>query len=209
LCANEYAVIRKFQNKSSFATYLRVVISKTFLDYRRRLWGKWTPSAQAKRFGAIGVQLEKLIYRDKHPFDAACDILIQKHSLTIDRQTLREMFAKLPRRSPPCQIDGDYEISYVASVDEADSGVISHERDQRVAEAMVALHAALRALPDDDRAIIRLLYLERMSIADIARGLRLDQKRLYPRIQRLLASLRKSLADRHISPDVLRDLDPG
>src|SRR5215831_17005220 len=109
LCDDNYAVIRKFQNKSSVATYLTVVINKTFLDHRRRLWGKWTPSAQAKRFGAVGVQLEKLIYREKHSFDAACDVLIQKHSLTIDRQMLREMFAKLPRRSPPCQISGDNE----------------------------------------------------------------------------------------------------
>src|SRR5215831_20170070 len=29
LCANDYAVIRQFQNKSRFATYLTVVINKT------------------------------------------------------------------------------------------------------------------------------------------------------------------------------------
>jgi RNA polymerase sigma factor (sigma-70 family) len=209
LCANDYAVIRKFQNKSSFATYLTVVINKTFLDHRRRLWGKWTPSTQAKRFGPIGVQFEKLIYRDRHSFDAACDILIQKHPLTIDRQTLREMFAKLPRRSPPRRIDGDSEIPHVATDDEADTDVIAQERGQRVADAMRALDATLRALPDEDRAIIRLLYFERMSIADVARSLHLEQKRLYPRLQRLLARLKKSLAERDISPDVVGDLDPG
>jgi RNA polymerase sigma factor (sigma-70 family) len=209
LCDNDYAVIRKFQNKSSFATYLTVVINKTFLDHRRRQWGKWTPSAQAKRFGAVGVQLEKLIYRDRHSFDAACEILAQKYSVTIARETLREMFAKLPRRSPPRRIDGGDEIPHVPSGDEADAGMIAQERDQRIAEAKLALHAALRALPDEDRAIIRLLYFERMSIADIARSFHLEQKRLYPRIRRLLASLRKSLADQHISAAVLGDLDPS
>lgn len=207
LCDNDYAVIRKFQNKCSFTTYLTVVINKTFLDHRRRLWGKWTPSAQAKRLGAAGMLLEKLIYRDGHSFEAACEIVTQKHSTTIDRRTLREMFSKLPRRSAR-RFDGDDEIPYVPSGDEADSDVIARERDQQIAEAMDALHAALRALPDEDRAIIRLLYFERMSIADIARGLHLDQKRLYPRVQRLLTSLRKSLADRHVSADVLVELDP-
>ena len=209
LCANDYAIIRKFEGKSSFATYLTVVINKTFLDHRRRVWGKWTPSTQARRFGAIGVQLERLIYRDRHSFDAACDILIQKHSSTIDRQTLREMFATLPRRSPPRQIHGDDEILYVASDDEADTGVIAQERDQRIADAMLALHAALSALPDEDQVIIRLFYFERMSIADVARSLHLEQKRLYPRLQRLLVRLRRSLADRHVSPDVVGDLDPS
>ena len=33
---NDYAVIRKFQNKGSFATYLTVMINMTFLDHRRR-----------------------------------------------------------------------------------------------------------------------------------------------------------------------------
>jgi len=204
---NDYAVIRKFRAKSSFATYLTVVIYKTFLDHRRRLWGKWAPSAQAKRLGHVGVLLERLIYRDRRSFDAACEILAQTHSVRIDRPTLREMFAKLPRRSPPRQIDGADEIPHVPSSDEADTHLISHERGQRIGEAMLALHAALRALPDEDQAIIRLLYFERMSIADIARGLHLEQKRLYPRIQRLLATLRKSLAHRHISPDVLGELD--
>src|SRR5262252_2162053 len=64
LCDNDYAVIRKFQNKCSFTTYLTVVINKTFLDHRRHLWGKWTPSAQAKRFGTVGMLLERLISRD-------------------------------------------------------------------------------------------------------------------------------------------------
>jgi len=208
LCDNDYAVIRKFQNKSSFATYLTVVINKTFLDHRRRLWGKWTPSAQAKRLGTVGVLLERLIARDGHSFEAASEILAQKHAIAIDRRTLREMFVKLPRRTLR-RFDGDDEIPYVASADEADSDVVAHERDQRMTDAIEALHAALRALPDEDRAIIRLLYFERMSIADIARSLHLEQKRLYPRIQRLLASLRKALADRHISADILGDLDPS
>src|SRR5215813_11390288 len=122
LCDDNYAVIRKFQNRSSFATYLTVVINKTFLDHRRRLWGKWTPSAQAKRFGTIGVQLEKLVYRDRHSFDAACEMLAQKYSVTRALQTLREMFAELPRRSPPRQMEGGYEIKRVRAVDESDTG---------------------------------------------------------------------------------------
>ena len=40
LCDDDYAVIRKFQGKSSFTTYLTVVINKAFLDHRRQHLGK-------------------------------------------------------------------------------------------------------------------------------------------------------------------------
>ena len=81
LCDDDYAVIRKFQGKSSFTTYLTVVINKAFLDHRRPIWGKWTPSSQAKRLGVVGMLLEKLVYRDGCSFDAACRILEQKHGV--------------------------------------------------------------------------------------------------------------------------------
>ena len=70
-----------------------------------------------------------------------------------------------------------------------------------------ALRRALQELPDEDRAIIRMLYYEGLSVADIARGLRVEQKRLYPRIKQLLASLRKTLKRQGISADFLEDLD--
>lgn len=52
LIADDYAVIRKFRGQSAFTTYLTAVVQHYLLDYRNRLWGKWRPSAEAKRMGA-------------------------------------------------------------------------------------------------------------------------------------------------------------
>src|SRR5437763_3266091 len=87
LCDDNFGVIRKFQGKSSFITYLTVVINKAFLDHRRKLWGKWTPSSQAKRLGVVAVLLETLVYRDGCSFDAACQMLEQKHAVAVDGRT--------------------------------------------------------------------------------------------------------------------------
>jgi RNA polymerase sigma factor (sigma-70 family) len=206
LCDDDYAVIRKFQGKSSFTTYLTVVINKAFLDHRRKVWGKWTPSSQAKRLGVVAVLLETLVYRDNCTFDAACQILEQKHGVTIDRRELRTMLAQLPRRSPR-RFEGDEGLSVVASPDGADAQILSNERDDQLAAAEEALRSALGQLPDEDRAIIRMLYYEGLSVADIARGMHTEQKRLYPRIKLLLSSLRKTLKSQRISADVLDDLD--
>src|SRR5215510_1984357 len=45
----DYEVLRRFEQRSSLPTYVTVVIQRLFLDYRNRLWGKWRPSADAKR----------------------------------------------------------------------------------------------------------------------------------------------------------------
>ena len=205
LCDDNYAVIRKFQGKSSFTTYLTVVINKSFLDHRRKMWGKWTPSSQAKRLGAPGILLEQLVYRDGCTFDAACRTLEQKHGIT-DQQQLRRILAQLPRRSPR-RFEGADGLDTVPASEGADTQLIAEERDDHLAAAEQALRAALTKLGDEDRAIMRLLYYEGLSVADVARGLHIEQKRLYPRIKLLLSSLRKTLKSRGISADILEELD--
>jgi len=206
LCDDDFAVIRKFQGKSSFTTYLTVVINKSFLDNRRRLWGKWTPSSQAKRLGPVGILLETLVYRDGRSFDAACEILEQKHGMAVDRRQLRTMLAQLPRRSPR-RFEGDDGLESVPSGDGADAHVLASERDDQLAAAEEALGRALHELPDEDRAIIRMLYNEGLSVANVARGLHIEQKRLYPHVKQVLASLRKTLSSQRISADFLENLD--
>ena len=206
LCDDDYGVIRKFQGKSSFTTYLTVVINKAFLDHRRRVWGKWTPSSQAKRIGDLAVALETIVYRDGGTFDSACDTL-ERSFPSVDRRKLREILAQLPRRSPR-RFETDDGLKAVASTtDDADADLLATERDGQLRAAETALRAALEKLPDEDQAVIRMLYYEGVSIAEIARVLHIEQRRLYPRIRQLLASLKKTLSAQNISPDFLEELN--
>lgn len=208
LCEDNFAVIRKFQGKSSFTTYLTVVITKGFLDHRRRIWGKWSPSSRAKRLGATAVLLERLVYRDGCTFDVACQILEQKHGVTADRKELQSILAQLPRRTPR-RFEGDSGLNTLPAADRADAPVLDDEHEKRLAVAEQALRRGLEQLTGEDRAIIRMLYYEGLSVADVARGLRLEQMRLYPRVRQLLATLRKTLTSDGISPDLLEDLESG
>ena len=49
LLEHDYAILRAFEGRSSIQTYLTVVIQRLFLDYRISAWGKWRPSAEARR----------------------------------------------------------------------------------------------------------------------------------------------------------------
>src|SRR5688500_10064352 len=64
LIENDYAALRRFQARSSLRTYLTKIIQRHLLDNRVARWGKWRPSAAARRQGKMAVQLETLLHRD-------------------------------------------------------------------------------------------------------------------------------------------------
>src|SRR5207253_6568891 len=59
--ANEGHVLRSYRGTARIETYLTTVARNLVLDGRRRVHGKWRPSAGARRFGPPGIELERLI----------------------------------------------------------------------------------------------------------------------------------------------------
>jgi len=47
LVENDYRILASWQSRSSFSTFLRVVLVNLMKDYRTHLWGRWRPSAAA------------------------------------------------------------------------------------------------------------------------------------------------------------------
>ena len=64
LVENDSRVLARWEGRSSFSTYLNVALSNLLRDYRIQVWGKWRPSAQARRGGSMAVLLERLWIRD-------------------------------------------------------------------------------------------------------------------------------------------------
>ena len=75
LVDDNYAILRKFQHRSSMATYLTAVIALLASDFRNEQWGKWRPSAAATRLGPAAELLERLVYHDLHTLDEAIEIV--------------------------------------------------------------------------------------------------------------------------------------
>jgi hypothetical protein len=69
-----------------------------------------------------------------------------------------------------------------------------------------ALTAAITQLDTQDRLIIMLHFVDRYSIADIAQALRLEQKALYRRVEKVLAGVRRDLERSGIDKDLALDL---
>jgi RNA polymerase sigma factor for flagellar operon FliA len=193
LIEDDYIVLRKFQGRSTLRTYLTIVIQRLFLDYRISAWGKWRPSAAAKRGGPVAVLLEQLMVREGHTFEEACELLKAKHDVSASRTELERVAGKLPSRSRR-RFETDDALADVASSEvPVDQIVVDQERQLMADRVSRVLNALMAAADAQDRLILTLRFEDGRTVADIAAMLRLDQKSLYRRVEQLLRDLRKGL----------------
>jgi len=202
LLEDDYAVVRKFRGLSTFPTYLTSVIGNLFRDARIRRDGKYRPSAEAMRLGDLAVRLEKLIHRDHHSFEDALALLQQSAKTPLRRADVVQLHKQLPLRSPLRSAQTE-DPDTIPSPEEADTAITDAEREAKLVAAKEALRRALEGLPDEDRVIIRLLYLQRMKVSEVAAALGLPQAPLYARLQRLYLTLRKRLLREGVSGDII------
>ena len=202
---DEYAVFRKFRGDSAVGTYLTVVIAMLARDYRVRHFGRWRPSAAARRVGVVAVKLEALVRRQGYRLEQAAEILRTSGDTRLSDRELVGVLAQCPLRPPlrPLEV-GAEQLAGVESNAVAEVLVISDETEQERRRVWSALAAAIRAYPVEDRLILRMRFWDELSIADIARALSLQQKSLYRRIDRLLADLRGRLVATGLSADECR-----
>jgi len=207
LVEDDYAVLRAYEWRSSFTTFIGVVVQRMALDYRIHAWGKWHASAEAKRLGALAVELEQILHRDGRTLDEALTILGPKHD-GVTRESLEALAGRLPRRAARRR---DVELEEAASVAvvrpaEVEEPTFAAER-RRESERVSSLISTLIArLPDDERLILQLRFEGGMSVAEIARALALDQKLTYRRIDRCMRDIRKELVQSGIEGRAVLDL---
>src|ERR1051326_1008436 len=178
LIERNYEIIRKFEGRSSFPTYLTTVMHRLFYQYRVKEWGKWRPSAEAKRLGDIAITLEKLLTRDGYTFSEA----VRKMN---DRSVteLEAIYVRLPPRQPRPVLVSDEGVAEVAAA-AVDDTIETHDREQSARTAARGLDDALTSFDAEDRLILQLRFWHARRVADIATDLHLDQKKTYKRIDR-------------------------
>jgi RNA polymerase sigma factor for flagellar operon FliA len=204
LIEDDHARIRAFSGRSSIQTYLIVVISRLFQDWRNAQWGKWRPSAEARRLGPLATKLETLTVRDKLTFDEAVETLQTNHGVTEDRASLAALQARFPVRAGR-SFAGEEELENVVAPNiRADASLEQAEAAAAASRATTALERVLAKLPAEDRLIIKMRFDSGFSVADIAKAMTLDPKPLYRRIERLLLDLRRSLEQSGITVEALK-----
>lgn len=193
LIEDDYAVIRQFQGRSSLPSYLIVVITRQFQDWRNARWGKWRPSAEARRLGDVAVRLETLTVRDGLSLDEARELLRARHQVNESRAALEALAARFPRRYKRSFVNDGAVEAIAAPAGSAEDRAMEAEAVLAARRATETLAAAVRGLAAQDRVMLRMRFEDNSSISDIARALRLEAKPLYRHMEKLLAGLRRSL----------------
>lgn len=204
--------LARFQRRCSLRTFLTVVIGNHYRDFCNHRWGKWRPSAEARRLGRLAVRLETLLARDGHSFDEAVEILRTNDRLSVSRAELEELSLRLPDR-PPRPVASDEPLDEIAGAARDLDRLADRERYVALAiQIRRVLAAALQVLEPQDRIILKLLYEDGFTVARVSAALHLPQKALYRRRDHLLAVMRSQLDAAGVSgadvEAVIGSLDP-
>jgi RNA polymerase sigma factor (sigma-70 family) len=185
LVDRDYRVMRRFQRRSSLHTYLRVVLRRNLLDYRTAKWGKWRPSARARRLGAAAVATERMIVRDRIPIREAATRLGVPEA---------EVAAFRPRRLPRIEEPLDDAANLAARPESSpDAPLHAHDRQALAASVGAKLATALQSLTRAERELLWLRHGAGLTVATIGRRLNQPDKSLYRKYERLYATLRVTL----------------
>lgn len=194
LFENDYAIIRKFKGESLFSTYLTTVIVRLFQQCRVEQWGKWRPSAEAKRLGGLAITLERLITRDGFSFLEAVNILTIRSDAPATAAELEALYLRLPQRGPRPVMVSDDDLPDAVSVEpDADERLESRDRQRTARRMCEVVDGVLEGLEAEDRLILKMRFWYNSKVPDIARQLHIDQKKLYKRLEKLFAVLRRAL----------------
>jgi RNA polymerase sigma factor (sigma-70 family) len=206
LIENNYEIIRKFEGRAAFGTYLTTVIQHLSYQYRVGMWGKWRPSAEARRMGETAMMLERLISRDGYTYGEAVQLLTTGNEGEYTAAQLNAIWLRLPIRVPRPVL-----VSQAAPPDspvetDADDRLMSTDRQEVARAAARALDEAIEDISPDERLILQLRFWESLKVPQIAEALGMPPKKVYKRIEKLLAKLRVKLERANVSQRAINDL---
>jgi RNA polymerase sigma factor (sigma-70 family) len=190
LLETQYEILRRFRGRSSLRTYLTVAIRRLLIDWQNHTYGRWRPSVAAVRLGPDAVHLERLMYRDGHPRDAAVEIAASRTETT--RRELRRLAADVP---PRAKRQRALDLSLTDRYAPADPDPIEERERRRTRQRVFAsLRDAVEGLNGPDREILHHRFCQGRTIRSLAAARNTEEKRLYRRLARVLASLRATLS---------------
>lgn len=195
LIENDYAVLRKFRGMSSFRTYLHSVLIHAFLDWRNESLGRFRYSAAARRLGVVAMELERLVLRDKRDYEDAVQTLVST-GVARSRHDCDAIWAQLKRRARRVEVPVDEADDPVEPVDPY-QWINFEEPDPAADRIGHLLRQALRRLEHQDQIILRLWFVDEVTVPRIARTLgfesKAEEKALYRRIEQILKKLHDAL----------------
>lgn len=205
LVEEDSRILARWEGRSSFPTFLTVVLVNLMRDYRIHIWGKWRPTAGAKRQGPNAVLLEQLCDRDGLSLDEAIERMRTEHRVTLSRAEIERLAASLTRRTERRRVNED-ELLRIPVDGQVEGRVEDSERAQVEEEILFLLNRLLPSLSAEDRLLLKLYYWEGLSMAAISPLLGRPQRELYSVRDKCLKMLRRNLEEAGVKSERVKTL---
>lgn len=203
LIDGDYAVLRKWEGRSSLAGYLTAVLQRLLIDERVRSQGRWHQSAEAQRMGPAGVLLETLLHRDRRSIDEALPA-VRAVDPALTRAEIEAMARRLRHRTPrPRPVALEEVEGFATATERADAAFFRRETELLAQRAAAVIRRIAAELAPEDRVILELRFAKDLSTPAVARALAVPQRTLYRRVDALLARLREALDAEGLGPGAL------
>jgi DNA-directed RNA polymerase specialized sigma subunit len=137
--------------------------------------------------------LEQLVARDGYTFEEACEIIRTNHRVQIEREELERIATRIPVRVRRRFEPDDVLVTAQAAEPSPEESIQDRERQAEADRVSRALAHVVAKLNTEDRLILSLHFRDGRKISEIASMLRLAQKPLYGRLDRILDRLRDAL----------------
>jgi RNA polymerase sigma factor (sigma-70 family) len=199
LVDDDYAILRKFQNRSTLWTYLAAVIERLSLDFCAEKWGRWRPSAMAERLGPVAVTLERLVTRDSHTVEEAMEIVRTNHDIALTYAELRRIWDQLPVRVRTTEV-GEEAAATVSSTETSETNVEDADRRESLERLQRALKTAFEQIAPQDRVLIALRFDQDLSMVEIAKLTGSSVPTLHRRLDKSVKQLRLALSHGGFDP---------
>jgi len=204
LMANDHAILRSWERRSSLPTFLTIVVQRMLINARVRERGRWHPSNEAERMGRAAVELERIVHRDGRSVDEALPI-VKAIDSGLTRDEVATMAERLPPRAPR-PVAAEFDPALLPGRESADARAAEGEVRRMSARASEVVRRAMANMPLEELMILRLRFGRGMSVADVARMMQIEQRPLYRRIEASLRRLRAALTDAGIDAATAAEL---
>ena len=191
LLENDCAVLRQFRGDSQLRTFLFVVVDRVLIDLRNAKWGKWRPSAAARRLGDAAVRLEELVGRDGLTRDEAEAVMRRDNEWPLD-PALQRRLDQLPARPSRRFVDMDQVEGLCDACADPEARLIAAASDSR----RQTLRRVIADLDPTDRTLLRLRFNERLPVCRIAGQAGMTTTAAYRRFDSIYRRLRTTLGVR-------------
>ncbi len=212
LIDDDYAILRRHRGTSKMSTYLQIVVQHAFQDWRNQKWGRYRPSATAKRLGPLAIQLEQYLIREQLDLEMAIQHVLQRSKEVSGEalptaRALHQLAAQLPSRLRRTEV-GEDALEHQPSPDTASADRRIRDTERRATAEVVygILKRAMRELEPKQQLILQMFYADGCKGSAIARALGMEQRGLYTHKDRGIRHLRRAFDAEGLTWDSVRDI---